>query len=237
VSADYPYWIEENLRRDYGKKFNSVFLTGPCGNINHWDFSKPGPQSGHKTKAKEVGDSIYNSIKRELPRLKEEAASLASRSRILNVPLQTFNNDDLEWALNVQSSKLSSRSEEPNERQQFLDNVKRRRIIWLNEQKQKGYDKTLPLDVQVFRLTNNTAIVTLPGEMFVEHGLAIKNNSPFENTIIVELANNGIAYVPNKKAFAQGGYEVVNSRLAPGGGEMMVEAAIQMLKELKLDAQ
>ena len=91
--------------------------------------------------------------------------------------------------------------------------------------------------MQVFRLSNNTAIVTLPGEFFVEYGLMIKNLSPFANTIIVEMANNGVNYVPTKKAFSQGGYEVENSRLAPGGGETLAEAAIQMLKELKMDTQ
>jgi neutral ceramidase len=80
-------------------------------------------------------------------------------------------------------------------------------------------------------------VVTLPGEMFVEYGLMMKNFSPFDNTIIVEMANNGVNYVPNKKAFSQGGYEVENSRLAPGGGEMLAEVAIEMLKELKSDAR
>ena len=136
----------------------------------------------------------------------------------------------------MKSSSLSGKSEEPTERKQFLDNVKRRRILWLDEQKQKGI-VSLPIDVQIFRLIDNTAIVTLPGEMFVEYGLTIKNFSPFENTIIVEMSNDGVSYVPNKKAFSQGGYEVENSRLAPGGGEMLTAAAIQMLNELKNDAE
>lgn len=235
VSADYPFWIETALRRDFGNSFNSVFFTGCCGNINHWDFSKPGPQSGHATKSKQVGDSLYNSIHRALPMAKNETSSLASRSRVLNIPLQSFTDEELAWAKEVKSSSLSGKSEEPRERKQFLDGVKRRRILWLDEQKQKGII-SLPLDVQVFRLSDNTAIVTLPGEMFVEYGLAIKNFSPFANTLIVELSNHSISYVPNKKAFSQGGYEVENSRIAPGGGEMLAAAAIQMLNELKKDA-
>lgn len=236
VSADYPYWIEESLRRDFGNKFNLLFFTGCCGNINHWDFSKPGPQSGHKTKSKQVGDSLYSSFRKALPGLKEELPALAARSRVIQVPLQSFTPEDLVWAKGVNSSALSGKSEEPSERKQFLDGNKRRRILWLDQQKQKGIT-SLPLDVQVFRLSNNTAVVTLPGEMFVEHGSTIKNCSPFDNTIIVELANNSVSYVPNKKAFSQGGYEVENSRLVPGGGEMLVQAALQMLKELKTDVE
>lgn len=236
VSADFPYWIETALRKDFGNTFNSLFLTGCCGNINHWDFSKPGPQSGWNTKSKQVGDSLYSSIKRALPIAKEEAPSLAARSRVLLVPLQSYNAEDLAWAKGVKTSSLSGKSEEPNERQQFLNDVRRRRILWLDEQKQKG-NLSLPIDVQVFRLSNETAIVTLPGEMFVEYALTIKNFSPFANTIIVEMSNNGVSYVPNKKAFLQAGYEVENSKLAPGGGEMLAEAAIQMLRELKDDAR
>ena len=236
VSADFPYWIETSFKKEFGNAFNSIFFTGCCGNINHWDFSKPGPQSGHASKSKQVGDSIYSAISNALPRSEEETPSLASRYRVLQIPLQSFTEEELSWSKTVKGTSLSGKSEEPNERQQFLNNVKRRRILWLNEQKEKGI-VSLPIDVQVFRLSNNTAVVTLPGEMFVEHGLTIKNFSPFNNTIIVEMSNNGVSYVPNKKAFSQGGYEVENSRLAPGGGEMLVEAAIQMLKELKSDTQ
>ena len=49
--------------------------------------------------------------------------------------------------------------------------------------------QTLPLEVQVIRLGRETAIVTLPGEVFVELGLAIKSASPFETTLVIELAN------------------------------------------------
>lgn len=102
------------------------------------------------------------------------------------------------------------------------------------EAKQLGVKDFLLLEVQVFRISDRTAVVTLPGEMFVEHGMTIKNFSPFENTIVVELANKTINYVPTKNAYLQGGYEVVNSRVAPGGGEMLVEAAIEMLRALEI---
>ena len=41
------------------------------------------------------------------------------------------------------------------------------------------YDRKKPLEVQAIRLDTNTAIVTLPHEVFVELGLAIKATSPF----------------------------------------------------------
>jgi neutral ceramidase len=32
--------------------------------------------------------------------------------------------------------------------------------------------------------------------------------------------------VPTREAFAQGDYEAVNSRVAPGGGEILVDTAV-----------
>jgi hypothetical protein len=236
VSADYPYWLGKNLKQHFGEDFNSIFFTGCCGNINHWDFSKPGPQSGHKTKSKQVGDSLYQAINRILPELKDEKPALAAQNRVLQVPLHTYTKEDLAWARKMQNEELSSKSEEPSVRQQFLDRILVNRILWLERQKELGVEDYLPLEVQVFRISDRTAVVTLPGEMFVEHGMAIKNFSPFENTIIAELSNKMINYVPTKKAFPQGGYEVVNSRIAPGGGEMLVEAAIEMLQSMKMNS-
>ena len=91
---------------------------------------------------------------------------------------------------------------------------------------------TLPMEVQVFRLSRNVAIVTLPGEVFVELGMAIKQSSPFKTTLVIELTNDGPGYIPTRKAFVEGSYETINSRIKPGGGEMMVETAVRLLKEI-----
>jgi neutral ceramidase len=75
-------------------------------------------------------------------------------------------------------------------------------------------------------------VVGLPGEVFVDLGLAIKQASPFATTLVIELCQDDPSYIPTRKAFAEGSYETVNSRIAPGGGELMVDAAVQLLKEL-----
>ena len=74
---------------------------------------------------------------------------------------------------------------------------------------------------------DEVAWVSLPGEIFVELGLAIKQDSPFPNTIIAELANGSIGYIPSRRAYAQGNYEVVSARCAEGSGERLVDAACE----------
>ena len=51
--------------------------------------------------------------------------------------------------------------------------------------------------------------------------------------MIIELSNDNPHYVPTQKAFAEGSYETVNSIVQSGGGEMLVDAAVKLLKELK----
>ena len=89
------------------------------------------------------------------------------------------------------------------------------------------------LEVQAFRLNDETAIVTAAVGNICEFGLAIKAASPFKTTLVIELANDDLAYIPTKQAFVEGSYEVTNSRVEPGTGEKLAEAAIGLLKELK----
>ena len=91
----------------------------------------------------------------------------------------------------------------------------------------------MPVEVQVFQIGDETAIVALPGQIFVELGLEIKKSSPFETTLIVTLANNHEECIPLKKAYAEGSYEVVYSLIDSGGGEMLVDAALTLLNDVK----
>jgi hypothetical protein len=110
----------------------------------------------------------------------------------------------------------------------FLKQVETYKIVSL----QMLPSETLPMELQVFRLSDDVAIVGLPGEIFVDLGLAIKKASPFRVTLVIELCNDAPGYVPTVKAFKEGSYETVNSRIQPGGGEKLVEVATRHLKEL-----
>ncbi len=91
---------------------------------------------------------------------------------------------------------------------------------------------SLDAEVQVFRLHPDLAMVLLPGEVFADLGLAIKHASPFAHTLVIELSNDNPAYIPTEKAFKEGSYETVNSRIAPGGGERLVTEAVRLLNAI-----
>lgn len=226
-SADYPYYIHQFFASKYGNDFVSVFATGTCGDINHFDVTRPGPQRGHVEgyqTTRYIGGMLADTIRRNLPGLKPVSPALAVRRRVLRLPLQTYTPEQIAWAKNPKAKPLDNR-------RPFLQRFMRYKLLQLAELRERFGD-TMPIEVQVIRLGGDTALVFLPGEIFVELGMSIKNASPFENTFVVELANTNPAYVPTRRAFANGDYEAVNSRLQPGSGERMVQAAVAMLLEL-----
>jgi len=84
-------------------------------------------------------------------------------------------------------------------------------------------------------LIGDVAIVGVPGELFTQLGLDIKNLSPFRYTYIAELANDYIGYLPDLTGFKLGGYQVwtgYHSYVEPGTGERIVDEIVAMLKEL-----
>ena len=218
-AADYPYFIEQTLRETLGERFSLLFATGTCGDINHVDTTKK-----DRPKSDVIGRTIAATVREHLEGLKAIAApALAVRSETLEVPLQTYTPEQLAKA-REDMPKVGTRQIP------FLQEVEAYKIIGLE---QRG-GRTMPLEVQVFRLSRDVAVVCLPGEVFVELGLAIKQASPFATTLVVELSNDCPEYIPTRKAFAEGSYETVNSSIAPGGGERLVEAAVRLLKALAM---
>ena len=81
----------------------------------------------------------------------------------------------------------------------------------------------------------DVAIVAVPAELFTVLGQEIKRRSPFRHTVVAELSNDWIGYVPDAEGHALGGYQTWtghHSYCEPGTGERMVAAAIEQLGRL-----
>jgi hypothetical protein len=48
-----------------------------------------------------------------------------------------------------------------------------------------------------------------------------QHESPFPYTVVSELAGGWIGYVPDRKAYVEGAYEVISARCAAGSGERL----------------
>jgi neutral ceramidase len=222
-SADYPFYLEQALQNRYGSKFISVFGTGTCGDINHIDVTADDQFKG-QAQTESIGAKLAETVLATADKAAAEPRpQLAVARSVLSVPTQEYSEAEVAKAA-ANMSKIGTRE------LSFLEQVEANKITDLNLYYPR---KTADIEVQAIRLSDKTAIVCLPGEVFVELGLAIKAASPFEQTLVIELCNSCPAYIPTRKAFAEGSYETVNSRVVPGSGEKMAEEAIRLLKELQ----
>lgn len=221
-SADYPYYIQQSLRRALGSDFISAFGVGTCGDLNNIDVSQPAGNDKGFAVAQSIGDGIADAELAEMRRLESvERPSLAVKDKIMMMPLQAVTPDEIA-AARVTLGGL--RDPKVN----FYSKVRAVKTIDLA---QRG--RIYPMEVQVIRLGAETAVVCLPAEFFVQFGLDIKKASPFKRTFVITVCNDRPCYVPTLKAFHEGSYEVINSRVEPGGGEAMAGEALELLRELK----
>jgi hypothetical protein len=89
--------------------------------------------------------------------------------------------------------------------------------------------------IQTLRI-GDVAIVGVPAEFFTGLGVDLKRRSPLKHTVIAELSNDWIGYLPDREGHRLGGYQVwtgFHSYAEPGTGERVVDQAVQMLQELE----
>jgi neutral ceramidase len=177
ISADYPYTLAKLLGEVKGKEMLTIFTIGTAGNINHLDVKRPGRQSGHD-KAARIGTILAASVLKTFPKLQRiELSPPRVLREMVKLPLPQVKSGDVEKARAIESS-LGTK--DPPE---FLDQVWAQRI--LSTAARNG--KPLEAEVQVITVGDDLAWVGLPGEIFVELGMAIKRSSPFRFTIINEV--------------------------------------------------
>jgi neutral ceramidase len=223
ISGDWPGALGQILAGYHGADHLTMVATGPCGNINHADFSWSWPNSGYTEQnriAAILGSAVFLSYK-DLKPLK--GGPLRAKSRIVELALPKITPQQLEEARHTLAEGKT------NQNVNFMKLVRAYRAVEVVGRK----EKPLLTEVQAIALGDDVAWVGLPGEVFVELGLAIKKWSPFSHTFVVELANENIGYIPDRRSYAEGNYEPESARCAAGSGEKLVQSAIELLEELK----
>jgi neutral ceramidase len=138
----------------------------------------------------------------------------------LEVPVVSKEDEEMAWN--------TVRKKESGPAPSFMQLVHANRLLDLAPRQ----GQPIEAEVQVVTLGKDVAWVALPGEVFVELGVAIKKRSPFAHTMITTLANGNWGYIPDRRSYAERAYEAESARVEPGSGEKLVEGAVGILAEL-----
>jgi hypothetical protein len=213
-SADFPFMIQQLVGAVHGPEALVYWASGASGNINHYDLTDP----VHFRREKGLHESSRIGAILSADALRMYPLVAPVQSSPLRVARQLVR-------LDYHPEKCAELLAKMKDTSRYFDGE----VDVINEGGQLKFDA----EVQTIALGDELAWVGLPGEMFTEFGLALKKASPFRYTIVHSLANGAIGYVPNRRAYPEGSYEALATRCAPGSGERLVEAATDLLIQVK----
>ena len=222
ISSDYPFTLAALLAKVKGPDMITVFSIGAAGDINHIDVGDATPQGG-AAEGRRIGTILAGEVLKTCARLRPaQTAAPRALAEMVKLELPSVSIQDVEKARKV---AIKFGKDGPT----FLERVEAYKVLDVAAREGKPLDA----EVQAFSLGDDVAFVALPGEVFVELGLTIKKESPFRHTIIAELANGSVGYIPTRRAYDEGNYEPVSARCAAGSGEKIADAAVRLLSALK----
>jgi neutral ceramidase len=222
ISADWPGALSRVMSGYHGSNHITLVANGTCGNLNNFDFFWKWPNSGpfeQNRIAAILGAAIFQAYKDLQPLL---VGPLRVRSETIELSLPEITVQQVEAAKQIIANTHDDGGTN------FMNLVRAHRTLNVDSLAGRPHRA----EVQVIAMGKEVAWVGLPGEVFVELGLAIKKRSPFPLTFVLELANDNLGYIPDRRSYAEGNYEPESTLCAAGSGEKLVESAARILAEL-----
>lgn len=222
LSADWPGAVSRVLAGYHGPGHVALVTIGASGNLNHldtaWGWPQGTPSEPHRI-GTVLGAAVFLAYKDLVP---IASGPLRARSAIVELALPDITPDQVEEARQTLAVTKDDRGAN------FMKQVRAYRALDVAGREGRPHR----VEIQAIAVGKDLAWVSLPGEVFVELGLAIKKRSPFPHTHVVTLANENIGYIPDRRSYAEGNYEPESARCAAGSGERLVETAVALLTAL-----
>ena len=202
--------MRDRWRKDFAAMPRSSFCKAATGDINPFYDKTPLLQDA-AARVQETGRKLGEEALRVARAIHTEvtpAPSIQTKTVVLHVRSR--------WDIAKLKSVLHDRYR--------LDEARAARL--LREQ--------MALPVTTLLLNHDLAIVTMPGEPFVEFQMQLRARSPLPNTYLLGYTDGSFGYFPPLRAAIQGGYGANSTatQVALGTGERLLDAGLISLYEL-----
>ncbi|MHB0879177.1 MAG: hypothetical protein ACYC5O_24330, partial [Anaerolineae bacterium] len=181
ISADYFGYFDRALQRLAGAEFVGIMANGCCGDINNCDFSRPQPDMPHayfqvERVANVLAAAAYGAWQGLRGFEYRSDVPLGQATEMMTFRRRQSTPEELERARKL----VAAVKDEPDvESTAFAD--------WMYAQEallvaKEPVERQTP--IKALRV-GDLGIVGLPGEIFVQYGLQIKEQSPFKQTMAI----------------------------------------------------
>ena len=225
ISRDFVHYLDESVIQTYGKQAITLFANGAEGNINALNY-KDTDQLINFKEAERIGKRLGMYVSESIANSSVLYGKINFVSKKVTLPLRKISEEEVQWADMVLER---DKDLEEDSLHGIPDKTYARMVKDMLVRKEKEFETIL----QGFAI-HNFAMVTFPGEVYVEFGLKVKELSSYENTMILGLANSDSGYIPEEKAFSEGGYEVRtawSSQLVYDAGNILVSLVKEKILE------
>ena len=238
VSADWPGIMEKEMQYQLGYDLPVMTIIAPQGNINHFDITTDGAQTGYE-EAVRIGKAYANVLLSAMYRLKPQAdCSIYTAEREFEAPYLQLS--DAEYA-EAKKTYEENKDAVMADGRDFTSEDIARGVPFVKKffaemaiecRENPIAEKRIERQI-VVAFGKELAFVSLPAEPFVELGYAIRKGSPYKNTVLAALGMGEVGYVGLRQHYGNGGYETSPSRTLadPTVGEAMIEGALALLNK------
>ena len=211
-TGDFSSIVAKELKALYGSDFVCIFLQGTAGDINHVDNDRTKPRNLYT----EIGSALAKKVNEAMQTATPVGEGITVKKQSIVLQKRLANEKYIkEFAVEHLDNPL------------FL--MRLRNLIYY---KASNTETEATLRLQTIKI-GNTVLYCMPGEVYADFGLALKERAESENVMVVEFCNDYCGYIPTKRAFAENCdlYETSlchHSCLEPDAGDKMVEMLLDM---------
>ena len=243
ITADFPGYMVRAVERTMEGRATAIFTNGAAGDINTGhsaDLSAIGAPIPGRTfeRAEMLGTMLAGEVLKVMEMVHLNAETLlSSRRKMILLSLRSIPpREEVERLVQEKQSALQALTNTGATKEELaqaeIEAFHARLLLKQAKDREKvGSPKAAQVELQALRI-GDCALITFPGEMFVEIGLNIKKKSPFKYTYIVGYANDYVGYLPTKEAFDDSDYETVVANFVPESAEIIEGEAIKLLQDL-----
>jgi glucosamine-6-phosphate deaminase len=211
----------------------AIFTTGAQGDVNPGGYSAEGSMIGevvtwrNYASAQRYGQEVARVALAVREQLRPEpAARVWGRMRMISVPrkaLPTPDEADREVARARAALEQLQRS---GTAEQVIAARKAAVYAQILAAQAADPDREQPVRLRVSALGIGPVVhVGVPGELFAELGMQIKQEVGPGRTLVAVFTNGSMGYIPTREAIEGGGYEPAASIMTAEGGELIARAA------------
>ena len=249
-SADFPGAAASFVERNLGG--TCVYMQGCCANINPvWmrhDFVEVERIGGilgaavtrtaHEMRPLDEGQWAVNlrwseQTPREAPGHLLTGIRLDSARTFVDLQRRILPSaEEIEREVTNLEAQIEAAGDDVTKRRSIRPRLNELRLYRGQRQRGGGGGGQERIELQAFRLSSECAVITLPGEFFVEIARDIEHRAGVPNLLISGYTNGTIGYVPTATAFPFGGYEVGQARFVPDAAAVVTEEAVKLIRSL-----